>query len=97
MARLTLVLSRHLDDAVLSCSSLMASRRSLIATFFTAGDASYEARRAEDFEAAKILGTSSRHLGFRDAPFRSVLYRSSASSPARLIPCSKSKRRSPAS
>jgi LmbE family N-acetylglucosaminyl deacetylase len=76
VARLTLVLSPHLDDAVLSCSSLMASRRSLIATFFTAGDASYEARRAEDFEAAKILGASARHLGFRDAPFRSVLYRS---------------------
>ena len=76
MAPLTLVLSPHLDDAVLSCSSLMASRRSLIATFFSAGDASYEFRRAEDLEAAKIIGAGTKHLGFRDAPFRSALYRS---------------------
>ena len=76
MARLTVVLSPHLDDAVLSCSSLMASRRSLIATFFTEGDARYEARRAEDLEAAKIIGAATRHLGFRDAPFRSVRHQS---------------------
>lgn len=74
MARITLVLSPHLDDAVLSCAGYMGCRKSLIATFFTEGDASYEARRAEDYEAAKIIGAQARHMGFKDAPFRSVLY-----------------------
>ncbi len=74
MARITLVLSPHLDDAVLSCAGYMGCRKSVIATFFTVGDASYEARRVEDLEAAKIIGAQARHLGFKDAPFRSVLY-----------------------
>ena len=74
MARITLVLSPHLDDAVLSCAGYLGCHKSVIATVFTEGDPSYEARRQEDLEAARIIGARARHLGFKDAPFRSVLY-----------------------
>jgi LmbE family N-acetylglucosaminyl deacetylase len=77
--RLTLILSPHLDDAVLSCPGYMQRRAPVvIATVFSAsGDslqALYRARRAEDRRAAGMLGASVAHLGFRDAPFRSPRY-----------------------
>ena len=73
-AGVTLCLSPHLDDGVLSCASLLAgAARPVIATFFSAGDRLYAARRAEDREACRRLGAEWRHLGLRDDRFRSFV------------------------
>jgi LmbE family N-acetylglucosaminyl deacetylase len=76
-----LVLSPHLDDAVLSCSGYMQrmqaeGARVVIASVFTEGDPRlYQTRRREDRCAAALLGASVRHLGFLDAPYRSAKHR----------------------
>jgi LmbE family N-acetylglucosaminyl deacetylase len=79
-----LVLSPHLDDAVLSCPGwiqrlVRQGERVVVATVFTeAGETAgtlYRRRRSEDRRAAKLLGAETVHLGFRDAPFRSPRYR----------------------
>jgi LmbE family N-acetylglucosaminyl deacetylase len=78
-----LVLSPHLDDAVLSCSgyiqSVAASCRVIVATVFAQSDpghaALYRRRRAEDREAIRLLGARPMHMPFLDAPFRSPEYR----------------------
>lgn len=74
MARVTLCLSPHLDDGVLSCASLLSQvERPVIATFYSSGDRLYHARRAEDREACRRLGAEFRHLGLRDDRFRSFV------------------------
>jgi len=74
MARVTLCLSPHLDDGVLSCASLLSQvERPVIATFYTSGDRLYSARRAEDREACRRLGAECRHMGLRDDRFRSFV------------------------
>jgi LmbE family N-acetylglucosaminyl deacetylase len=74
MARVTLCLSPHLDDGVLSCASLLSQvERPVIATFYTFGDRLYFARRAEDREACRRLGAECRHLGLPDDRFRSFV------------------------
>ena len=84
MGRLALILSPHLDDAILSCPGYIQSLRGqgakvVIASVFTESDASqagfYRERRAEDRRAARILGASVAHMGFLDAPFRAATYR----------------------
>lgn len=81
-AGVTLCLSPHLDDGVLSCASLLGrAARPVIATFFSAGDRLYAARRAEDREAGRRLGAECRHLGLRDDRFRSFLEIVSAPTP----------------
>jgi LmbE family N-acetylglucosaminyl deacetylase len=81
---ITLALSPHLDDAVLSCPVHLQRLRAqgqavVVATIFTEGDQSAEAqyrqRRAEDRRAVRALGCSRFHFGFLDAPFRSDAYR----------------------
>ena len=83
MGRVALVLSPHLDDAVLSCLGHIQRLRQegwkvVIATVFTESDASesalYRVRRSEDRRAARLLGATTVHLGFLDAPFRSSRY-----------------------
>jgi LmbE family N-acetylglucosaminyl deacetylase len=70
----TLCLSPHLDDGVLSCASVLErAARPVIATFYSAGDGLYAARRAEDREACRRLGAEWRHLGLRDDRFRSFV------------------------
>jgi LmbE family N-acetylglucosaminyl deacetylase len=74
MARVTLCLSPHLDDGVLSCASLLARvERPVIATFYSSGDRLFHTRRAEDREACRRLGAGCRHLGLRDDRFRSFV------------------------
>jgi LmbE family N-acetylglucosaminyl deacetylase len=74
MARVTLCLSPHLDDGVLSCASLLSQvQRPVIATFFSSGDRLFHARRAEDREACRRLGAECLHLGLRDDRFRSFV------------------------
>ena len=84
MERVALLLSPHLDDAILSCPGYIQRLRRkgvrvVIATVFSASDdsqaAHYRARRTEDRRAARLLDASVVHLGFRDAPFRSPRYR----------------------
>lgn len=59
---------------MLSCASLLAGAgRAVIATFFSAGDRLYAARRAEDREACRRLGVECRQLGLRDDRFRSFV------------------------
>ena len=59
---------------MLSCASLLAgAARPVIATFFSAGDRLYAARRAEDREACRRLGVECRQLGLRDDRFRSFV------------------------
>ena len=83
MGRVALVLSPHLDDAVLSCPGYMQKLRHegakvVVATVFTQADATraahYRVRQAEDRRAVRLLGGSAMHLGFLDAPFRSAPY-----------------------
>src|ERR1700722_2310071 len=81
-----LVLSPHLDDAVLSCSLRIlresnAGRNVKVATLFSGawpklfGVDFYGGRRAEDKAALGVLGIDDPiWLGFRDAIFRSPAY-----------------------
>ena len=81
-----LIISPHLDDAVLSCGASMAHWASegnevVVATVFTScGDYSdgmnalYKKRRQQDREAIAKLGCKHIHLGFIDAPFRNNNY-----------------------
>lgn len=74
MARVTLCLSPHLDDGILSCASLLSEvARPVIATFYTSGDRLYFARRAEDREACRRLEAECRHMGLPDDRFRSFV------------------------
>lgn len=75
MGDLTLFLSPHLDDAVLSCPVSIQRSRAVIATVFSEGPV-HQLRREEDHRAADTLGARVLHLGFTDAPFRSEEYRS---------------------
>ncbi len=73
------VVSPHLDDAVLSCGGLlaMAAERgepTCVITVFSSG-AEGERRRAEDQEALAILGAEAVHVGLLDAPERLGLAR----------------------
>lgn len=78
MAGVVLFLSPHLDDAILSCPAHLQRCEVRIATVFTESGpdaaALYRARRAEDRKAASALGASVTHMGFLDAPFRSLRY-----------------------
>jgi LmbE family N-acetylglucosaminyl deacetylase len=81
-----LVLSPHLDDAVISCGGLIAAARSAgrrvkVVTFFTRSPgatvplhlrvfARYEVRRAEDERALRLLGAEAEHLDFMERIFR---------------------------
>jgi len=74
------VVSPHLDDAVMSCGGLLAAavrrgERALVVTVFTEGEG-HEERRAEDREAVRLLGAEPIHLGLVDAPERLGLARS---------------------
>lgn len=73
-----LVVSPHLDDAVLSIPASLAAcaGRVVVATVFSEGDADYPARRAEDVAALSRLGAEPLHLGLLDAPERLGLARS---------------------
>jgi LmbE family N-acetylglucosaminyl deacetylase len=69
-----LVLSPHLDDAVLSCGGAMLDRarlgdRVVVATVFSEGR-EYARRRDEDRRALEVLGAEVMHLGLFDAPER---------------------------
>lgn len=77
----TLVVSPHLDDAVLSVPGFLRSRalrgeRVIVLTVFSEGDAGHAERRAEDLAALALLGVEALHLGLRDAPLRRGLERS---------------------
>ncbi|MDC0716602.1 PIG-L deacetylase family protein [Nannocystis bainbridge] len=69
-----LVISPHLDDAVLSLPAWLAARarseRVIVATVFSEGDADHATRRAEDVAATSLLGAEFLHVGLRDAPER---------------------------
>ena len=66
------VVSPHLDDAVLSLPCWLATREEevVVLTVFSEGDASYAGRRAEDAAALGVLGVRGEHMGLLDAPFR---------------------------
>jgi len=73
------VMSPHLDDAVLSLGAWIAAQiRSgeevKVATVFSEGGAGHARRRREDEAALEALGASAIHLGYLDAPFRSGFY-----------------------
>jgi len=75
------VVSPHLDDAVLSVPCFLRSRalggeRVIVLTVFSEGDDGYAARRAEDLAALAVLGVEPLHLGLYDAPVRRGLARS---------------------
>ena len=77
----TLVVSPHLDDAVLSLPAWLVraaacGEQVVVLTVFTEGDADYPARRAEDLAALGSIGGGAAHLGLRDAPERRGLARS---------------------
>ncbi len=74
------VLSPHLDDAVLSAGGAMltaaaAGERVVAVTLFSECDGGGE-RRAEDARALAMLGAEGLHLGLLDAPERLGLERS---------------------
>lgn len=74
------VVSPHLDDAVLSVPCFLRSRalggeRVIVLTVFSEGDAGHAERRAEDLAALALLGVEAVHLGLRDAPLRRGLAR----------------------
>ncbi len=76
----TVVVSPHLDDAVLSVPALVRSRaasgeRVVVLTVFSDGDAGYAVRRDEDCAALALLGAEPLHLGLADAPYRRALPR----------------------
>lgn len=69
------IVSPHLDDAVLSLGAWIAARveagdEVVVLTVCSEGDASYVERRAEDVAAVELLGATAVHLGVADAPFR---------------------------
>ncbi|WP_375578530.1 PIG-L family deacetylase [Marivirga tractuosa] len=78
-----LIISPHLDDAVLSCGASMAQWQEkgadvIVASVFSSCADSrlelkeiYETRKKQDIEALTFLGAKAIHLGFTDAPFRS--------------------------
>jgi hypothetical protein len=71
----TLVISPHLDDAVLSVPGRILDlaaqgERVVVLTVFSEGDEGYAARRAEDRAALASLGAEPLHLGLLDAPYR---------------------------
>jgi len=75
-----LVLSPHLDDAVLSVPGFIRSRvlggeRVAVLTVFSEGGEGYAGRRAEDLAALALLGAAPVHLGLLDAPERRGLRR----------------------
>jgi LmbE family N-acetylglucosaminyl deacetylase len=79
VARIVLVLSPHLDDAVLSCPVYLQRLvrdgvEVRVVTVFTQGEPLHRTRRAEDRRALAELGGAATHLGFLDAPFRSPQY-----------------------
>ena len=66
-----LVVSPHLDDAVLSIPAWIAARPAVtVLTVFSHGDSTHIVRRAEDHNALAILGAAPLHLGLHDAPIR---------------------------
>lgn len=78
-----LIISPHLDDAVLSCGAriydtVQSGRKVVVATCFTDGGPSMETlyiqRRADDELAVRSLGAERVLLGFCDAPFRNSRY-----------------------
>lgn len=74
-----LVVSTHLDDAVLSCggaihAGVQRGDQVVVATVFTEGK-DHERRREEDRRAVKLLGATVIHLGLFDAPERLGLER----------------------
>ncbi len=76
----TVVVSPHLDDAVLSVPALVRSRaasgeRVVVLTVFSDGDAGFAVRRDEDCAALALLGAEPLHLGLADAPYRRALPR----------------------
>ena len=74
-----LVVSPHLDDAVLSIPGFIhahARQSVTVLTVFSDGDASHHERPAEDLAALTHLGATPLHLGLRDAPQRLGLPRS---------------------
>lgn len=71
----TVIVSPHLDDAVLSLPATIDSlaargERVVVLTAFTEGDPGHAVRRAEDRAALALLGAEAVHLGLRDAPQR---------------------------
>ena len=79
------VVSPHLDDAVLSVAGTIlragsSGERVVVLTVFDQGDDSYARRRREDRAAAcTLLGCEPLHLGLQDAPYRRGLPRTFAS------------------
>ncbi|WP_188466004.1 PIG-L family deacetylase [Marivirga lumbricoides] len=83
-----LIISPHLDDAVLSCGASMAQWKEegaevLVASIFSSCaeynekmNAVYQNRRKQDIEALSFLGVKAIHLDFTDAPFRNGNYHS---------------------
>lgn len=74
----TLVVSPHLDDAVLSLPAWLAATSAsvVVMTVFSEGDEQYPQRRAEDLAALAELAVTAVHLGLVDAPERRGLPRS---------------------
>lgn len=75
-----LVVSPHLDDAVLSCGAAIHAHvrggdRVVVATVFSEGRA-HDRRREEDARALQVLGAGVIHLGLFDAPERLGIERS---------------------
>lgn len=71
----TLVVSPHLDDAVLSIPGFIRSfirhgQPIVVLTVCSHGDDTHRTRRAEDLAALAILGATPLHLGLLDAPWR---------------------------
>lgn len=82
-----LIISPHLDDAVLSCGATIASLSAqayhiVVATVFThSGDNTdkatlYHTRRKQDEQALGQLGATGVHMGYTDAPFRNNAWNS---------------------
>jgi LmbE family N-acetylglucosaminyl deacetylase len=75
-----LVVSPHLDDAVMSCAGAIYAHardghRVVVATVFTQGR-DHARRRDEDVAACAALGAEALHLGLLDAPERLGIARS---------------------
>ena len=79
------ILSPHLDDAVLSCGGSIAAQvasgdQVIVLTLFSAATGEARGRWAEradeDRHAASQLGFRAAHLGLPDAPFRDPCYTS---------------------
>jgi LmbE family N-acetylglucosaminyl deacetylase len=79
-ARTLVVVSPHLDDAVLSLPCTVRAwvareARVVVLTAFTEGDEGYAIRRDEDRRALSLLGAEPLHAGLLDAPYRRSLSR----------------------